>query len=74
MALLFGDSAMNYDAQRRRRTRQLGDVEEIAGAEAAAFSASGESTSRAIFIGVATGVITFALTRVLESIFPRRKS
>lgn len=81
MAYYFNDSARNYDATRRRRARMGyqefgpylgGPIDEIAGAETAAFASEHSSAARAIGIGVATGVLTFVVTRVLEGFFPRR--
>lgn len=46
----------------------------VAGGEVAAFEA-GDGAARAIGIGVATGALTFLVTRMLEQwLFPRRGS
>ncbi len=62
----YGNAEM-YSMSRRQRARNLGSLEQdlgtLAGAETAAF---GGGAPQAILIGVTTGVLTFALTRVLE--------
>lgn len=76
MSFYYGDS-LNYAAQRRRRQRQLlgfSQVEEVIGAEVAAGATeAGSSAARAIGIGVATGVLTLLVNRLIESMFPRKR-
>lgn len=76
MAHLFSDvggSATTYSMDRRQRARQQlqgfnGPVEEIVGAEVAA-SSSSNGAMRAIGIGVATGVLTLIVNRLIERAF-----
>ncbi len=67
MAFYYGDSATGYSSQRRQRSRSMGGpLEEVVGAETAAFETGG--AARAIAVGVATGVLTLLVNRWLEKL------
>lgn len=74
----YGNSEM-YSMSRRQRSRDLGGIETgvsvAVGAEVAEME-GGNGTMSAILIGVATGALTFVVTRVIERTFfskpPRR--
>ena len=65
----YGNSEM-YSMSRRQRSRDLrgleAEVGAVAGAETAAF---GGGTATSILVGVATGALTFMVTRMLERMF-----
>ncbi len=67
----FLSNAQMYSATRRQREYNLNlsgpeaDASAIAGAETAAFFEPG-TASHSVMVGVLTGALTFAVTRILE--------
>jgi hypothetical protein len=65
--VVFRDSTdMNWN--RRRRAARLGQLPEVAGGITAA-EVTTRTPAEAISIGVTTGVLVFAITRILDRMF-----
>lgn len=62
-----------YIGRRPQLSGPEADLSAVVGSEVGAFEATQDGAWRAIGIGVATGALTFVVTRLLENLlFPRR--